>query len=292
MCFGDGLYEIDAQSGQIVGARAGSDEGLIDFVRLSSNCAYDKELNMYVYTGLGTSGALFSSSVCNGMFTNSAVTLASDPTTQLKVFLNGELLEYSGEGEFGDPGTYIVRDRDNSLVLNFTVLPELTNAVNFYDIPEIFFIDSVLLDGEPVSPQGNRVYMDKDGEYSINYFCYETGVKYFLDVVVDHTAPVLEYSGIGKDGYAHGAVVLGDIERNSSVSVTLDGEKIPFTQTLTAAGDYEIHYADAAGNTNTYNITIRPYLDINAWMAVLIVVLLVIGIAAFMIYTRTHMRVR
>ena len=41
-----------------------------------------------------------------------------------------------------------------------------------------------------------------------------------------------------------------------------------------------------------YSFTIMPYLDINAWMAVVIAAILVIGVAAFMIYTRTHMRVR
>ncbi|MCQ2566499.1 MAG: hypothetical protein MJ194_06640 [Clostridia bacterium] len=292
LCFGDGLYEIDAQSGQIVGAKYGSDEEPVDYVRLTTSCAYSKTKEMYEFTGLGTAGVSFSCSVCNGMYTTDAVILQSDPTTQLRVFLNGEQLEYEGEGEFDAVGTYIVRDRDNSLVLSFTILDYTTNAVSAYDVAPFFFVDSVYHDGVLVEAPGNRIDMTEDGEYRISYYCYDTEVNYVLDVIIDHTAPELEITGLDQNNIAHNAVVLSDRESGSAMVILKDGDEIPLAQTLTASGEYEIRYSDEAGNTSTYYFTIRPYLDANAWTFVFIVALLLIGVGAFMIYTRTHMRVR
>ena len=292
LCFADGLYEVDAQSGQIVGTKTGDDEDLVGYVRLSPNCAYDMNSATYVYTGMGTTGAEFTSNVYSGMYVNDLVKLNSDATAQLRVYLNGEELEYNGEGEFMEPGSYIVRDKGNTMIFGFTILNDVTNAVNAYELPPVFFVDTATFNGDALSQFSNSVDMTQDGDYFVSYYCYDTGVNYRLYVTIDHTAPVLEINGVNEDGFARNAVQLLNIESNSTVDITKDGSEYKFDTVLSDTGDYEIVYTDEAGNSSIYNFTIRPYLDLNAWMVLLIVILLLIGTAAFMIYSRTHMRVR
>lgn len=292
LCYGDGLYEVDAQSGQIVRAQYGGDEEEIEYVRLSPNCAYDKTAKMYVYTGMGSSGTTFTSSVYNGMYTRDAVRLQSDPTAQLSVFRSGEQLEYTGDSEFTASGSYIVRDRDNSMVLAFSILDPITGSISCYDVPGIFLVDAVTVNGEELRSLGNSVRMEEDGDYYIHYICYETGANCKLNVTIDHTAPVFDIQGLDENGYAHNAVTLGAAEKYSTVTVVKDGTEIDFAEVLTEPGNYNIDYTDEAGNTSSYSFTIKQYLDVNAWIALLLVVILLIGTAAFMIYTRTHMRVR
>lgn len=292
LCFADGLYRVDAQSGQIVAPGAVTSDDAVEYVRLSSSCAYDKAADMYVYTGIGTAGIEFSCSVCNGMYTRDAVSLIADPTAQLKVFLNGEELEFSGEAQYSSPGSYIVRDKGNSLILGFTILGSITNFVYSYDIPSIFHVDTALFNGNNVNVNNNCFIMNEDGNYSLSYFCYETGISYSLNVEVDHTPPVLEITGVDEDGSAHNAVTIGNTERDSTLDIIRDGKEVIFVPSYKDAGDYEIIYTDEAGNTSTYNFTIMPFLDLNAKLAVLIAVLLVTVIAVYMIYRRTHLRVR
>lgn len=292
LCFADGLYEVDAQSGQIVGTRTGDGEELVGYVRLSPNCAYDMNTSTYIYTGMGATGVEFSSNVYNGMYTNDLVKLHSDATAQLRVYLNGEELEYDGEGEFNTPGSYIVRDKGNVMILGFTILDDITNAVNVYELPSVFFVDTATFNGEALPQFSNSVDMTQDGDYFVSYYGYDTGVNYRLYVTIDHTAPVLEISGVNEEGFARNAVELLNLESGSTVDITKDGNEYKFDSVLTETGDYDIIYTDEAGNSSVYSFTIRPYLDLNAWMVLLIVVLLLIGTAAFMIYSRTHMRVR
>ena len=294
LSFGDGLYQIDAQTGQTVGAPSEDDAESAESVRITSSCAYDMTAGMYVYTNMGPAGSGFKCSVYDGMNVRGRVTLQSDVGQQLKVYLNGEALEYSGDTEFADPGTYIVRDRNNAQIFSFTILNRVTNALYFYDVPSVFYVETVFLNDEPLGGISNRVAMENDGDYSINYFSYDTNVKYQLKVTVDHTPPVLELEGLNDQGYATNAVTLGKMENYSTVIITRDGEEIPMPSAgaLTEAGDYVINYSDEAGNLSVYTFTIRPYLDLNAWFAVLIFAVLVIATGAFMIYSRTHMRVR
>lgn len=292
LSFGDGLYEVDAQSGQIVNGGYDSETDPVDFVRLSPTCAYDKATRMYVYTNMGSSGSWFNSSVCNGMYTRDAVVLESDPTAMLQVYRNGELLEYGGSGEFYESGAYIVRDKGNSIVLSFSILSDVTGAVNSYDIPTMFFMEELLFNGEAQPLSGNTVSLMEDGDYLISYFCYDTETHYKLNVTIDHTAPVLEIYGVGEDSYAHNAVTIGEMERYSTLAATLDGNEIEPAAELTEAGIYHLVYTDEAGNSSTYDFTITPYLNLNAWLAVVIIAVILLGTGAYMIYTRTHMRVR
>ena len=291
-CFADGLYRVDAQSGQIVGTGSADSDEVVEYIRLSSTCAYDKSSEMFIYTGIGAAGNEFSCSVYNGMYVNIPVSLKADPTAQLKVFLNGEEQEFTGDAQYSKPGTYIVRDKANSLILGFTILGDVTNAVYSYDIPSLFRVDTAVFNGNDVKVDNNCLIMKEDGSYYVSYFCYETGVTYSLSLVVDHTPPVLEIDGVDEKGYAHNVVTLGDTERHSTVEVARDGNEVSFAPSYKDAGDYRIVYTDEAGNSSTYEFTIMQFLDLNAWMAVLIAVLLLIGVSAFMIYTRTHMRVR
>lgn len=290
LAFGDGLYEVDAQSGQIVNAVTEAEA--VDYVRISPSCAYDKAEGLYVFTGMGTAGVTFSSSVYSSMYTTDHVRLIADPTEQLTVYLNGESLDFAGEAEYSEPGSYIVRDKANTLVHGFTILSRVTNAVYSYEIPAIFYVESIERNGDMLQYYENSIDLTEDGRYYISYACYDTGKEYTLDVTVDHTPPVLELDGVGEDGYATRAVTVGNKEAGSTLTVLREGEELVLYDTLDTPGDYEIRYTDEAGNTTVYNFTIKVFLNTNAWFAVLIIAALIIGIGVFMIYTRTHTRVR
>ena len=74
--------------------------------------------------------------------------------------------------------------------------------------------------------------------------------------------------------------------------MTRDGEEVKFTETIETSGFYEINYTDEAGNTSSYAFTVRPFLNTNAWFVVVLAAAIVLAVGIFMIYTRTHMRVR
>ena len=127
--------------------------------------------------------------------------------------------------------------------------------------------------------------------YNIRYRCLKTNVSYQLLLQTDFTGPVLSLEEV-ENGQARGPVDISEAKDAASVNIYHDGEKISRKDVLTESGEYYIELADEAGNKATYSFTILIYFDGNSWLFFLLVISSCVGIVAYLLYSRKHLRVR
>ena len=288
--FADEMTLLDPISGEIVD-KNGNSAGT---VRLSATCRYDTIDKMYVYTTSSTSNTDVACSVYNGMITTGSVVLRPGSSSNIEVYRSGQLLDPSEYSELTKPGSYVVNNGlDSSELFAFTIVPFNTNAVSQYKVPAIFYIASAKYNNEVIAAKGNTIIFDKDGVYHIDYAGTATNVKYSLDLKVDLTYPQLEIFGVDEDGIARGPVTFGNVEPDSTLTVTVDGVVVkPLDGEYTQAGQYVVKYADKAGNVSTYYFKMNLFFNISAiaFLSLIGAVLLLAG--GYTIYTRKNRRVR
>ena len=61
---------------------------------------------------------------------------------------------------------------------------------------------------------------------------------------------------------------------------------------LLGTGEYLLVLKDQAGNVTNYQFEIRMYFDLNSWIFIFLVILLLAGIALYIVFSRKHLRVR
>jgi len=282
------LFMIDPSTGEILSEDG--DTSNLTVVKLTSNCSYNKSLGCYVYsTGIGD-GFNVNSTVYGGMLTTNAVSIEPMASAKITVYRDGELVEPSEYLNMNEPGSYIVRDNNNDTeLLRFTIVNQITGAVSFYDVPTIFTVSTIHYNGERIITGGNYIDFSQEGSYEINYRCPDTNASYGLYLQIDHTAPELMIYGVA-DGVARSTVTFGETEAYSSLVIQKDGEYIARSEELKEAGDYVITYTDEAGNSSVYAFTMLIFLDGGAWMFVAMLLGIIVAGVAFMFYERKHLR--
>ena len=293
LCAGPCFAEVYIYSpdGELLDGNTGASSTKI---QLESSCYYDKLSKRFVYSTDISPNANVESSVYSGMMVRDAVELTIDPSANVEVYRDGLLVDPSEYTYLEVPGSYVVRnittDRE---VLSFTIVSEITGAVNSYKLPSIFYYSSASYEGEPIPTDFNSVSFDKDGWYTLTYRSTIIDADYSLGVEIDHTYPELEIYGVEND-VANGPVSFGPTESGSSLNITLNGEPFEYYKDdiLKQAGEYVVKYTDRAGNTSSYYFTINIFLDGGAWIFVGMAAAIIIAAIVYIIYCKKHTRVR
>lgn len=261
---------------------------------ITENAYYEDESGMYCFP-VKNSDDVLKSSVFDGMVVTGKVILDIPKEAGFSVYRNGEEFELD-ESSISRTGSYVINCNSNGAVIQimtFMIVFEETGKIESYGMPPNFAVDKIVKDGEEQRLTRTEVDFTEEGLYSVEYSCISTGVKYNLDVKIDHTPPILQLKGV-KNGSANGPVDITDeLEKDARLVITRNGKDVTDEGTrLTKSGNYRIVVADNAGNTNTYQFTIQVYFNTNS---IIIFIILILGILALIFYiykARTGLKVR
>lgn len=283
------IYQTDAFTDSVLDG----EDFDTDNVVISSTCTYVRLEGMYKYETRTTDESWIKCSVADGMVTTGSVSVESSENLKYHVFRDGNEITDATDN-LSAQGKYIVNIETNSgseKVLEFTIVNTVTGIISSYEIPEGFTLSALSYNGQSQNSSVRTVDLSEEGDYAISYRCDKSLMVYELNIEIDHTAPVLALKGV-TDGVAKGPVDISDMEEDALIHIELNGEEIAYSDTLTKSGDYYIIVKDAAGNTTNYNFTIRIYFDINSWVVIGVIVLIIIGTLGYLLYSRRHLRVR
>ena len=81
-------------------------------------------------------------------------------------------------------------------------------------------------------------------------------------------------------------------EEGVRIFITRNGDVIEHKNPLTDTGVYLLSAQDQAGNVSTYDFVIVSYMNTNSWVFIVALVILVLSIVGYLIYSRKAMKVR
>lgn len=282
---------IDSYTGLPVG-QPGIPEG-VDRVWINSELFYDVTTNRFVYELF--SGTELFTTVVDGMITTGPVSMELSNGATGRLYRNGELLDMTEYKDLTTPGNYVLSVNSNTGVtiepVSFTIVGSVTCVPEEYVIPEGFVFVEALRNNEAIEYSDRQVNLTDEGIYRLTYECRNTGLQYGLETEIDRTPPVLELAGV-EDGVAKGPVTLYDLEQGASLLIERDGKTLGFTQELTESGNYHLWLQDPAGNSTDYQFKIQIYLNINAIVFVVLILVLIGFLVFYLIYSRRKLRVR
>lgn len=126
----------------------------------------------------------------------------------------------------------------------------------------------------------------------VDYRCARSGRTYTLEVLIDHTPPVLALEAV-ENGKARGPVSLADLEEGAGAAISYNGGSWQgYQETLTKSGDYKVLVQDAAGNMTTYEFTIMIYFDANSMIFMALVAGVIAAVGVYLWLSRKRLRVR
>lgn len=260
-------------------------------VTIANGITYDKSQKLYFYTvGNNEIGLNYP----DGVVTTKKISVVIPNGMSAQLFVNGSEIVNPNFAEIKDPGSYVVMFRDqNETTLRFTIVNDVTGAINEYRMPTGFVINEVSLNGEKINTDGYRQELTEEGKYEIRYQCRETKVSYTLNVEIDHTPPTLELKAVNEEGVASGPVSLADLKKDTKLTVLLNGETTTYMdKELTKSGTYDLTLEDEAGNVTTYHFVIRFYFSFNSVALILIITLLIAALVIYIIRSRKNLRIR
>lgn len=261
-------------------------------VNVSSDVYYDTKAALYQYMVNSTGGAI-RCSVMDGMVTTGSVEIYLPQSVEAELYLDGDPVE-GDISEVSEPGSYTlnrISSGNRDRVLSFTIVNSVTGTLNSYRLPTGFCVDSVVLDNVEQTADPYSVDLYEEGSYKISYHCMKTNVAYSLRLQIDRTPPTLALEAV-TDGVANGPVDISDLERGASIRITLDGQDISASETLTQSGQYRISVFDDAGNRSEYSFRIKVYFNMNSIAFLGLIAAIAVGVVLFMKRTRKKMRVR
>lgn len=306
--------EIDMITGEAVTETADGEENG-QFVNLprdnnGNNVIYDMKNAIYKYSCPLCHNTV-TSTVANGMITTSKVRITHEKGEVLKLFRNGDEVKDPDLNNIAAPGKYTIVVQGSNIqhqLIGFSIAASKTGSFTQYTLPagfeyvrityndeeqEINDTKKVTFFRDETDKEGKKTTVYLDGDYGLTYRCVATGVRYELDLTIDHTPP--EFTVEGVDGStAGGAVRIVDEDPNDSITVMFNNEKIstPKDGVLSTPGKYTVIVTDDADNSVTKDFEIRFYLNISGWIFVLLVVLFAIAVVVFMKYSKKSLKVR
>lgn len=281
-------YEVDPITNDIVD---GDGTTSVKSKRVSTNCTYDVDKEVFVFPLGMNSSVYITSTVYDGENISEEVVIDGTMGSGFIITKNGEALEDTDIYYLRDAGYYVVSNISNDeKILSFNILPGKISNLNKFEVPSLYYLVNVYFNGEKISSGSmNYVLLDNEGEYTITYRSSGLDISRTVSFIIDKSGPVLEISGV-TDGIAKGPVSIGSREVGSTLVVLLNGESVAVKDTYTNYGTYHLIYTDEAGNVSTYDFVIKMYLDINAGFVVGILAVIAVGVVGYMIYLRKHMR--
>ncbi len=273
-----GLPASDDNSGTSAGSRVSIGDGAV----------YDRDTKMYCYSVYGGEVAM---NIPSGAVTTSPVSITIPEGMETRLYINGEELTGVDYANIGAVGKYVLRFSDTEeKFLTFTIVGSVTGIITGYQIPAGFTVSSATFNDSPLEAS-TYVDMSQEGVYAVSYYCAKTGVTHYLNVTIDNTPPVLKLEGV-ENGYAKGPVDISDLDKDAHIYITLNGDKLKYEDVLTQSGTYDIIVSDDAGNVSSYSFVIGVYFNAAAGVVILVILLLVAGLAVYLILSRRKLRVR
>ncbi len=289
VCFAEDLdsVKIDSFTGEVSDPRIES----ATLVRLSSSCYFDRETGYYVYSEANTDQILCSA--YEAMISSGPIRIDAGENVNISVYKDGEKLDLGDYNTVSESGNYVIlHDADQHQVVSFQIVGSITGMIDTFRVPQTFTIYGARRDGADIKYMIGSVDMTIEGEYQVDYINTITNTRYEFHTVIDHTAPVIELDGLDEEFTAKGPVTvvsLGDAVRSS---VRKDGDSIVTLETYKDPGKYVITVWDEAGNAADVAFTILVYFNISAWMAVVMLVLMLGGMGGYLFWARKNLRVR
>lgn len=265
-------------------------------VKLKDNVCYSGEQERYLYSISGITDRV-SATVMDGMIVQEPVAIESGDKVKITLWRNGEKIDAEDMSAISDVGDYIVQAKNGNgnveNLFSFKIVGQEVNKLMEYRLPAHFAVKKVLYNEQPMETGTNTVSFTDEGAYTVEYQCTRNRKSYILNLVIDRTPPVLQLPGV-ENGKISGPVSLTDLEPNAVIEGTLNGVQIDLTgkQKLTASGRYEIQVSDAAGNSNVYKFTILIYLNSNSYVFIGFFLLIIVGIAVYLVISRKSLKVR
>lgn len=265
-------------------------------VTQSSNSVVSGEYDTDGYVHfVGSDTVPVSISVPDGIVTQDPVQVQNSYDTQLTLYRDGEVVAPEQWGNITEPGQYVLNYTQGEIVTRvtgFTIVRGYINTMERYVLPEGFLTTSLTVNGESMATGFNAVDLSAEGEYRIRYANSRTQQEYNLNVTVDRTPPVLEFTGLDENGIAYGPVHFSATEEGCTVTIMYNDSFIPYQESYTEFGNYTVQVWDAAGNSNTYTFIVKLYLNISAGAFIAITVATVLGFIIYLIHYRRKLRVR
>ncbi len=214
------------------------------------------------------------------------VTVAEDDVDVTKAYCNDQEIEYVRGNSFMDPGQYqiVVDGRSFSFAVATAV-----SGMDHYAAPAGMRFTSCSLDGEEVKLASDRyVTMDRDGVYAF-VMEGEEGEKLELALTKDTVAP--KFTVTIKGGTAE---IQYQSEDNASIELVKDGEPVEKFggYMISTPGKYTLTVTDAAGNATSQSFQLNYQVNGYGIAAVALVIILIAGIAAFVVRTKKSVTVR
>lgn len=262
-------------------------------VTMSDGSIYDRPTGMYIYS---VDNGSVSISVADGMMVTGDVTLAKGEDVNVLLYKDGELVDGFPQ-VINAPGSYAItsgEDGSAGQIMGFRILNKITGAVNQYNLPKGFSVRSVVINGEDAVSDYGVVDMTQEGSYAVNYVCSDNGISYYLNVTIDHTPPQVTFEGLDENNRAKGPVTVTGLEEGDTVSVISGDEvkKLNMNSQVVDSGDYRVVVTDQAGNYVEKEFKILVYLNLQAWMLLGFILILIVGLAIALTITRKRLRVR
>lgn len=261
-------------------------------VSISNGILYDTQKKEYMYP---VDSVYVYSNVLDGMITQGKVSISSDTKDIFTLYKNGTQIDVPTNGVVEDTGSYTVMSGssgDQTAVFSFTIAGKEISEPETYNLPSTCVTTSVTVDGEEISSGNRSVDLSEEGHYVIKYLCVRNNVSYSLDLTVDHTAPTLTFTGIGKDNKARNKVVISDCESDAVVTIQKDGQTIRTRKELTQMGSYVVRVTDPAGNTTVYTFYILFYMNVGGIVFGGLIIAGIVAVAVYLYMARKRMRVR
>ena len=163
------------------------------------------------------------------------------------------------------------------------------------EAPQGFRIRKAILNKKKIKLKDKRVLsLEPEGEYAIHCKAKKTGEVYDLLITVDHTPPVIVFSGIDEDGIARkGNVGIVSYNKSDTIEVYHNGKEIAFNPDgFYETGTYLLEVMDIAENRNTYEFTINVYHKYSVWNLMVIFSAIFFSVIGYLIHERRRFRVR
>lgn len=260
--------------------------------KISDNCYYDNESNQFVYS-ISSNTSVARANVANGMIVSEPVDITLMDGISYTLYRNGDPVENS-DLHITESGSYVLTiayGSDSVNLLSFKIVGQFSN-LEFYELPSGFTVLEVQMGEDFASFEEHAVQFYNEGHYLVTYRSDATNIQYILETTIDRTPPTLKLSGVNNRNRADGPVDISDLEAGCKITINLDGNDIEYEKKLTDSGKYLITLEDEAGNINYYNFTIMLYSPWGTVFFILFDILLIGGIAAYVIYSKKHIRIR
>lgn len=266
-------YDFDF--GQVI-----SDEGIYSF-RISDE--YGNTANVSVVIDKSVD---LKATIGNGVISNKDVIISSSEKVNLIVTRNGTEYGYEIGSPLKEEGLYKLTAYDlygNEKTLSFQIIKSTKTALD-YTLGNNVKIKSIMLDGEAVQEDGNRLNFTVDGTYVV--VCEADGKEYSFELALDTTAPTINLNGISNGGKGNVTVTITDLSEEGTIEVYKDGERIEYNlgDELKEYGSYEVRVRDELGNEQTYKFVLKYQMNGGAIALIVIGILIAVGIVVAIIF--------